>query len=226
MLTRHYCTSELSPLSTLPRPEAALPPTAPKGAGCCGVGGGGRRGAGHTSKANTVRMHSSTREAGERVLFEQELWGGHVAAVLSPPESLNRCRPAPRGMGGTRTLNETQGAPKPKPTLTSMKGSPTPGVLCSPQNSQPDLSRASRSERVMGKARQELSPPQGETTVPRGVSPGEATWGTRHKCGCSCWGDSDRNPIAKRQAILPSSRSLIFFLESLDSGCPDPQILQ
>lgn len=114
-------------------------------------------GAGHTSKANTVRMHSSTREAGERVLFEQELWGGHGAAVLSPPASLNRCRPAPRGMGGTRTLNQTQGAPKPKPTLTSMKGSPTLGVLCSPQNSQPDPSCAGRSERVGAK---------GETTVP------------------------------------------------------------
>lgn len=71
-------------------------------------------GTGHTSKANTVRMHSSTREAGERVLFEQELRGGHGAAVLSPPESLNRCRPAARGMGGARTLNETQGAPKPR----------------------------------------------------------------------------------------------------------------
>ena len=49
--------------------------------------GGQGVGAGHTSKANTVRMHSSTREAGERVLFEQELWGGHGAAVLSPLES-------------------------------------------------------------------------------------------------------------------------------------------
>lgn len=79
--------------------------------GMLGVGVGGT---GHTSKANTVRMHSSTREAGERVLFEQELRGGHGAAVLSPPESLNRCRPAARGMGGARTLNETQGAPKPR----------------------------------------------------------------------------------------------------------------
>ena len=32
--------------------------------------------------------------------------------------------------------------------------------------------------------------------------------------------------MAKRQAVLSPSRSLIFFLESLDSGCPDPQILQ
>ena len=119
--------------------------------------GGQGVGAGHTSKANTVRMHSSTREAGERVLFEQELWGGHGAAVLSPPESLNRCHPAPRGMGGTRTLNQTQGAPKPKATLTSMKGSPTPGVPCSPQNSQPHPSRAGRSEQLGVK---------GETTVP------------------------------------------------------------
>lgn len=82
-----------------------------------------RRG-GHSSKANTVRMHSSTREA--RVLFEQELWGGDGAAALSPPVGLNRCHPVPGGMGGTRTLHQTQGAPKPKINIQVREG-PAPG---------------------------------------------------------------------------------------------------
>lgn len=113
-----------------------------------------RRG-GHSSKANTVRMHSSTREA--RVLFEQELWGGDGAAALSPPVGLNRCHPVPGGMGGTRTLHQTQGAPKPKINIQVREG-PAPGSSAGYKTAslspvtQADLSSAYTQEKGKTKA--------------------------------------------------------------------------
>lgn len=57
---------------------------------------------GHPSKANTVRMHSTTREA--RVLFEQERWGRHglLFFLLQVYEQVPSYI---RAMGGTRTLH-------------------------------------------------------------------------------------------------------------------------
>lgn len=49
---------------------------------------------GHLSKANTVRMHSTTREA--RVLFEQERWGRYGCCSFSSRRSMNRCHPTSR----------------------------------------------------------------------------------------------------------------------------------
>lgn len=67
---------------------------------------------------------------------------------------------------------------------------------------QADLSR------VMGKGKARAVPlPQGRPQSQEGLALGKPSRGRVTSVAVAAGGDSDRNPIAKRQAVLSSSRS-------------------
>ena len=147
----------------IPGRKAALPPAAPTGAWML-------RREGHPSKANTVRMHSTTWEA--RVVFEQERWGRYELLFFLLQRVCEQVPSCVRGMGRTRHSPRHTGHPS-QHKHSAHRG---PALVLSMR-----LSLALQAVWVAlhpwGKARFKLLPPKVQTRVLLGLSPGEVKWG-------------------------------------------------